>query len=469
MAPRDVIPLSSHNAPPRDWLAAALWSMLLSCMFICVYSACLWITDNRQDVTSVFFGWEWGIPFIAWMIIPYVSIDLFFVAAPFVCANERELSTLVRRLTFVILTAGVCFLLFPLRMGFERPIVEGFFAGWYELLNNLDRPYNLVPSLHIAQWAVLWTVYGRHTRGALRLAVLGWFTLIAASTLLTWQHHVIDIIAGQALGLLAIYLFREGGDETKVDAAPVTRNILMGLRFAVVAAALAVVGWLLRPWGILLLWPAISLGAGALAYVSLGPAIFRKENGSIDAATRCVLAPYLIGSWLTFPHYRRHSPAWAQVTENLIIGRRLSDAEARRLIREGITAVLDLTAECAAAREFAPLAYRNVPVLDLTVPTPSQFRAGVGFIREQVGGGGKVYVHCALGYSRSASVVAAYLLVEGRAATAAEAVAQVAAARPQILVSDCALQAIEAFARQRGGDADHGSAVRRRVLSAAFT
>src|SRR5688572_15407746 len=102
--------------------------MLLSSLLFCVYSACLWITDHRTDVRTLYFDWEWGIPFVAWMIVPYVSIDLLFFAAPFLCATEQELATLVRRLTFVIAVAGACFLLFPLRMAFERPEVEGYFA-----------------------------------------------------------------------------------------------------------------------------------------------------------------------------------------------------------------------------------------------------------------------------------------------------------------------------------------------------
>jgi protein phosphatase len=212
----------------------------------------------------------------------------------------------------------------------------------------------------------------------------------------------------------------------------------------------AIAAWLLRPWGMMLLWPAISLGVVALAYVSLGPGIFRKADGGLDIATRFVLGPYLAGAWLTFPSYRRRASAWTTVTNNLIVGRRVSEREAKQLIGEGVTAVLDLTAECAAPRSFKRLAYTNVPVLDLTVPTMRQFRAGVAFIRAHVKGGRRVYVHCALGYSRSASIVAAYLLAEGLANTAADAVAIVRAARPQILVGEAAVKAIEALAKSEG-------------------
>src|SRR5688572_25002201 len=161
MKPLESIPLPSDAGAPRDWLAAAVWAMILSCLFMAVYGGCLWVTDHRDDVRTIFFEWEWGIPFVPWMIVPYVSIDLLFFAAPFLCRSEQELATLVKRLTFVICVAAACFLLFPLTMRLHRPEVEGFFGPWYEALAGLDRPYNLAPSLHIAQWAVLWTVYGR--------------------------------------------------------------------------------------------------------------------------------------------------------------------------------------------------------------------------------------------------------------------------------------------------------------------
>jgi len=46
------------------------------------------------------------------------------------------------------------------------------------------------------------------------------------------------------------------------------------------------------------------------------------------------------------------------------IGRRLSDAEAMHAVREGVTAVVDLSGEFSEARPFLRLGYRHIPVLD---------------------------------------------------------------------------------------------------------
>ena len=59
---------------------------------------------------------------------------------------------------------------------------------------------------------------------------------------------------------------------------------------------------------------------------------------------------------------------------------------------------------------------------------------------------GMVYVHCKIGYSRSAAVVGAFLLATGDAADAEEAIAQLRQARPSIVVREEAMRALNEFA-----------------------
>jgi hypothetical protein len=220
----------------------------------------------------------------------------------------------------------------------------------------------------------------------------------------------------------------------------------MAAVYAALAIALGMVGYLLRPWGLLLVWPAASLAVIAAAYVWLGPHVFHKRDGRLHPITRVGMFPYLLGGWLTFPHYRRTAPPWVDVTPRLVLGRRLNEAEARGQIERGVRAVLDLTAECEAPPAFRGLAYRNIPILDLTIPTPRQFADAVAFIRSHATDGKKVYVHCKLGRSRSAAVVAAYLVAEGIAKDASEAVAMVRAARPEIVIGPPAIAALQSYA-----------------------
>ena len=114
--------------------------------------------------------------------------------------------------------------------------------------------------------------------------------------------------------------------------------------------------------------------------------------------------PLLAGQALSLLYYRRQCRAWDTVAPGLLIGRKLSDAEAAEAVRQGVTAVLDLTAEFSESTPFLTTHYHNLPVLDLTAPTLDQLREAASFITEHCHKG-VVYVHCKIGYSRSAAGV----------------------------------------------------------------
>ncbi len=193
----------------RSTRKALLASAGLSALFLVVYSGCNWITARRAGVGTFYFEWERGIPFVPFMILPYMSIDLFFVAAPFLCRTERELRTFSQRVICAIVVAGVCFLLFPLRFAFPRPHADGWLGAIFDWFRGIDSPHNLLPSLHAALMLILLDVYFRHSRGLIRIAIIAWFSLIAVSPVLTYQHHVVDIAGGFVLAACCFWLFRE--------------------------------------------------------------------------------------------------------------------------------------------------------------------------------------------------------------------------------------------------------------------
>ena len=102
-------------------LKAFTVSAELSVLFLVVYSGCNWITGQRSHVGSFYFQWERGIPFVPFMILPYMSIDLFFIAAPFLCRTEEELRIFSRRVIAAILIAGALFSAFPAAFCFPAP------------------------------------------------------------------------------------------------------------------------------------------------------------------------------------------------------------------------------------------------------------------------------------------------------------------------------------------------------------
>jgi protein phosphatase len=58
---------------------------------------------------------------------------------------------------------------------------------------------------------------------------------------------------------------------------------------------------------------------------------------------------------------------------------------------------------------------------------------------------GVVYVHCKIGYSRSAAAVAAYLIMSGKANTAEEAFAMIRRVRPSVVIRPEVISALSEF------------------------
>jgi hypothetical protein len=193
----------------RPWLLALLSIAGLTPFFFATYGFANWVTGMRTNVPTLAFEWEHHIPFLAWTIVPYWTTDLFYGGALLLSRTRQELWVLVKRLitTQVLCVSG--FLLFPLRFGFDRPHADGIFGQLFDALMSFDKPFNQAPSLHVALTAVLWAAYNRHFSGWTLLLIRIWFTMMALSTLSTYQHHFIDVPAGLWVGLFAIVLFPE--------------------------------------------------------------------------------------------------------------------------------------------------------------------------------------------------------------------------------------------------------------------
>ncbi len=411
----------------------------LSGLFLIVYGGCNWITARRANVGTFYFEWEHKIPFLPLFILPYMSIDLFFVAAPFLSRTDRELSIFAKRIAAAISVAGICFLLFPLRFAFPRPHGDGWPGALFDWFRGMDAPYNLLPSLHAAFTLVLIDIYFRHTRGVIRLATMTWFVLIALSPVLTYQHHLIDIVGGFVLAGYCFYVFREGS-----YAAPGVTNNRVGWYYAAAAAVVLIMGAIFWPWGVLLLWPAIALGIVATAYFKAGPIVFHKGEGKLPWSTRFVLAPCLLGQYLSLLYYRSRCRSWDKVTPQIWIGGKLGCRSANKALCSGVVSVLDLTAEFSEAKPFRKINYRNIPVMDLTAPTQEQLVEMSKFIGNH-SGNGAVYVHCKIGYSRSAAAVAAYLIMGGKVKTAEEAFAIIRRVRPSVVIRPEVRSALSEF------------------------
>lgn len=202
-------------------------------------------------------------------------------------------------------------------------------------------------------------------------------------------------------------------------------------------------------------WSALSLLAVCALYLVAarggdpGPLLKGQRHGWLQG----VFFPFRAVSYGVFAGARwaRRNDVVSEVSPGVFLGPRLFPWEADGLRARGVTGVLDLTSELPTAAVFArePFERHAVPTLDRAPPPPALMDAAVRWAVARVEAGQSVYVHCAFGRGRSATVAAAVLVALGRAPGAAEAVAMVAAARPSVRVKGEQFAALEAFVARR--------------------
>lgn len=441
-------------APGRPWGRAFGWLAFLGPFFFATYGFAAWATAQRAHVGALVFDWERMIPFLPWTIVPYWSIDLLYGLSLFTCTDRRELDTHAKRLLTAQIAAVCCFLLFPLTFTFERPMSDGVFGWLFQILGLFDKPFNQAPSLHVALLVILWAQYERVIRGKVWRSVLhGWFTLIGVSILTTWQHHFIDIPTGALLGFLCVWLWPQDAPSPIASIEPTSDAVRrrLAMRYAVGAAIAAAVALALGGAGLWLLWFTVALSLVAINYALLGPAGFEKRNGRLALAAAALLAPYLASALANVWIRTRGQAPWACVGDDVWIGRLPRRGE---LESGGFDAVVDMT--CELPLDPGRLPYTNLPVLDLTLPDTATIDAAVQAI-ERRRAAGRVLVCCALGYSRSATAAAAWIVATGRAPNAAAAAARIRSVRPQAILSDEHLAAIAAAMPNRASLADASS------------
>ncbi|SFL30031.1 phosphatase PAP2/dual specificity phosphatase family protein [Lysobacter sp. cf310] len=428
----------SETAVRRPWGRALLWLALLGPLFFLSYGYANSVAAARVGVPSIVFGWERAIPFWAWTILPYWSIDLFYGISLFVCRDRRELDNQALRLLSAQFIAIACFLAFPLTFSFVRPETDGVFGWMFDVLLGFDKPFNQAPSLHIVLLIVLWVRFAQHLSGAWRWLLHLWFGLIGVSVLTTYQHHFVDVPTGLLAGWLCVWLWPEGARSPWRAAAWARdpKRWRLASLYLVGAALCAALAWMLRGAAWWLLWPALSLLLVALNYALLGADGFQKRaDGRLGPAARWLYAPYLWAAWINSRWWTRRAPQPVEVADGVWLGRMPGRDEAARY-----AAAVDVCAELSAPSTLRLAAVR--PMLDLVAPEPQALRAAAQDI-EAARAAGAVLVCCALGYSRSAATVAAWLLISGRADTVETAVAQVRAARPAVVLGEAHLRALE--------------------------
>lgn len=417
---------------------AVLWLLLLAPLFFASYGFATWVTNQRSDVGILVFDWESAMPFWAWSIVPYWSIDLLYGLSLLLPSSRHELKRHALRLLSAQVVAVCCFLLWPLRFTFDRPELDGVFGWLFAVLAGFDKPFNQAPSLHIALLVILWVMYQRHSRGPWRWLIHGWFALIGISVLTTYQHHFIDVPTGALAGWLCVWLWPLDRpsplSSLRVGTDP--KRLRLALSYGVTAAFFAISAIGLSGGWLWLIWPATASLMVSLNYALVDAIGFQKRaDGRLCPAALWLFAPYLAAAWVNSRLWTRQHPQPNEVMDGVWLGR-LPD----KVQLASFKAIVDLCAELPLNPRGS--AYQSIPVLDLIAPSAEQCLAAARAI-EQLRHNGPLLVCCALGYSRSATAVAAWLLHSRRADTVGAAVAIIQAARPQVVLHPAHWRSLE--------------------------
>ena len=178
------------------------WSGWVGLAFLSVYPTLNWITSLRPQPLHLYVAGELAVPFVPEMIWVYVSMYALFLM-PLLFVPAAHMPALGKQLIAGTLVSGFLFLLLPAELGFARELpTNPPYAGIYAALFDVDRPHNLVPSLHVVFTVAIGLACAGAAQPLARACLVTWIATVVASTLLVHQHHVLDVAAALTLVFL---------------------------------------------------------------------------------------------------------------------------------------------------------------------------------------------------------------------------------------------------------------------------
>lgn len=193
----------SPSSPAAKNRGLLFWAICTMVVFYAIYPASNWLASRQPLRHDFITRWDALIPLVPEFIWIYFSFFI-FILLPIWLVDARNVDALGKRQVTATVICGLVFALFPANLAFERVLPEAEpYRSIFTLMFAVDKPHNLLPSLHIVYTvatglAVVRTQWGcgRHALCALLLL---WGLAICASTLLVHQHHILDVLSAMLL------------------------------------------------------------------------------------------------------------------------------------------------------------------------------------------------------------------------------------------------------------------------------
>jgi protein-tyrosine phosphatase len=215
--------------------------------------------------------------------------------------------------------------------------------------------------------------------------------------------------------------------------------------FGLCSILLGFLGWRLSWYGWWLIWYSIDFFLLSIAYQKDSVKIFgKRSDGKMSFFSIALLLPTLLFLW-TIWHVRR-SILKEQYSHEILPGIWLGGRAFANEIPDNISLIVDLTTEFIEPYDvIAQKTYICIPTLDASVPSDERFFEIVSTICTWQG---NVYLHCALGRGRSATVAAGILLAKGIVDDVDRAKTLLQNIRPGVDFSVSQKQLLERFQKQ---------------------
>jgi len=173
----------------------AYWAGLAGASFFAIYPTLNWITSLRTNRFHLYVAQELGIPFLPAFIWAYLSMYVLFLA-PLFLLPATQMPALGKQLIAGTIVSGAVFLAFPADLGFTRVVPpDPIYATIYQGIFGIDRPHNLVPSLHVVWSSLIILACADAVRPVSRGLLYAWLAVVVVSTVLVHQHHIVDVVA----------------------------------------------------------------------------------------------------------------------------------------------------------------------------------------------------------------------------------------------------------------------------------
>jgi len=461
-------------------LLVAIYCLLL---FQLTYPFTAAYAASIAAVPSFVFDFEQHIPFIPWMILPYMSSGLFFCFVPFYCRQKGELLCYAKRFTFVTLIAALCFLLFPLRFSFDRPQIENpLFNIFFSFLKEYDSPFNQAPSLHVAYACLFWSVLRWKFNGWKKIILGIWLLLMGLGTLTVYQHHTIDLFTACLLVQVSFILFpnaieqsaqgvaigqSRGRNEEKAEKSGIDTQNLDNCRPVVRNQQLAnsyyLIGWIFMLLALLcegyvlplivFAWVAFVCFAVGYSYLRNNTRFLKDHRGRIPLIKKVFYAPYQFAYLLMWRFFRKkNNPPLMELLPRCYVGPRLNASELIGLGLDRNLVVFDLAAELEEVKLLGAMEkYYSFPLLDIAEIDLHHAHVIIDTMvsaYRKMNEHENMVIHCTMGYSRS-MIFAILMTQELLSLDLNKAIGRVKSINRHMVLQDHAIQVMKIIVASR--------------------